>query len=125
MWPECAKAIDELAKEKKILVIQAKDEMQRSLFINDLAIDTHVDEAFKVAWSAQKLPNEQELLQDLLGAGLLTTNVAGKLLDPNQAQSTQKRPVKRPINRRIRITNTHVPDLVADVVSGAAPRKLP
>ncbi|KAI9012969.1 hypothetical protein BC832DRAFT_272744 [Gaertneriomyces semiglobifer] len=105
-WSGLAAAVQELEKNGEILVLRTKDNRPRTLFWNDSTLNIKMSEDFQKYWHEVKVPLEGDLAKELERVGLKsmeTFSTVAKEVDVKPA-------AKRRVNKRIKLTNTHLLD---------------
>lgn len=114
-FPKIDVAIEEKIKTGQLIAFKGKnDDTAKVLFYNQFSLEKPVDPRFKDLWAEQTLPDSLEMAREMERAGLKGAGVAdaealsaGK---PGNVPTGKKKASKR-INRRIKITNTHIEGL--------------
>ncbi|EGV60325.1 transcription factor TFIIE beta subunit, TFIIEB, Tfa2 [Yamadazyma tenuis] len=110
-WANYLQSINELEAENKILVLRTKKEnAPRLVWANFGGNLNTIDEDFKYMWTRAKIPNPDDLYQDLVDQGLKPTGA-----DPNIIKRKPKKEEKKQKKtRRGKITNTHMKGILRD-----------
>jgi len=111
-WAGAIDAIDVLEKSGDILVIRTKKEnLPRMIWGNDKTLTCEVDDEFRELWHGIKIPPAAELVGELEGMGLKPASVDPSTLKV-EVKKQQKR--KRAVNRRGKVSNVHMSDILKD-----------
>ena len=112
-WPDCEDAIDDLEKEKKVLVTRTKkDNHARMVWSNDPTLVNDIDTEFQVMWHQIELPSVDDLVRKLQEAGQKPASE-----DPSKrikAAPKAKEKKKRLARKGGKTTNTHMAHLLKD-----------
>ncbi|TIA67891.1 hypothetical protein E3P91_04197 [Wallemia ichthyophaga] len=120
-WPGAPQAIDELEREKEIIVLRGKDgQGMRTVFENNVKDAIEVQDEFRGLWNSLNVPVESEVARDLDDAGLKRTSKTEVApAAPQQAQKKRKKAGSS--NRRVKITNTHLQEQGIDLSKDFVP----
>ncbi|EKM52716.1 uncharacterized protein PHACADRAFT_176739 [Phanerochaete carnosa HHB-10118-sp] len=123
-WKEAPQAIEELEKEGEVYVTRTlKDGQLRMVFWNEIKPDEEdgggqVEKEFLDLWHSLQVPNDVDLLKQLVNEGLQAT--AGETVVPKGPMTKRKGKKTATRQRQIRLTNTHLKgqiDLSKDYVT--------
>ncbi|KAG9290697.1 hypothetical protein G9A89_011660 [Geosiphon pyriformis] len=118
-YVDVTSSIKELEEQGQILVIRMmKDHSPRLMFWNDPAENTPMDKDFVEMFHKVKIPDEVDLSRALKDAGLQTMAV---LENKSRIESKQKQRKRKQVNRRVKLTNTHLDHL--DLTKDYTPNK--
>lgn len=111
-WPDCERAINELEKDHKILVIRAKkDGVPRLVWQDDSSLHHEVDNEFISMWNRVEIPPVDSIVQRLKAVGQKATSDDPR--DKAQAPKIEKKK-KRATRRAGKTTNLHMEHLLQD-----------
>lgn len=110
-WPGVEQAIDKLEQEGKLLVTRnKKDNHPKMVWANDPSLMHKFDDEFRQIWEKIKLPDQQQVIEDLEKAGMTPTN-KNKVVKPRPKVEQKK--TKKP-RRTGKTTNTHMMGILRD-----------
>ncbi|RKO90626.1 hypothetical protein BDK51DRAFT_11260, partial [Blyttiomyces helicus] len=102
-WQHVVTAIEELEKMENIFVWKNKDGAPRSVYYNDLSLNVKMSDEFRKYWHEVKNPPEEDLARELEKAGLKSMEVFSTV-----EKTKTKSKSKKKMNKRIKLTNTHL-----------------
>ncbi|KAI8817458.1 uncharacterized protein EV422DRAFT_509032 [Fimicolochytrium jonesii] len=105
-WPGLLAAVHDLSASGDILVLTTKDAKPRILFHNAKEYNLTVSDEFKEYWHKVPMPKEADLARELEKAGLKSMEVYSM-----QKGDAGLKMRKRRVNKRVRMTNTHLEGL--------------
>ena len=97
-------ALEELKKLGQILILYGKDETPKYVYPDDSTLYVPVSDEFKTLWDQIQVPESDIMIKELEKAGLKRMQVVKEAVDRKKSTDGKK---KR-MNKRIRITNTHL-----------------
>lgn len=110
-WPGVEQAIDKLEQEGKLLVTRnKKDNHPKMVWANDPSLMHKFDDEFRQIWEKTKVPDQQQVIEDLEKAGMIPTN-KNKVVKPRPKVEQKK--TKKP-RRTGKTTNTHMMGILRD-----------
>lgn len=110
-WAGAEAEIDDLEAQRKLLVTRnKKDSHAKMIWLNDSTLDFHVDDDFKSIWHKVKLPEPEQLANELEEAGLQPAN---KSRGVKVKQVEQVKKTKKP-RKGGKTTNTHMAGVLRD-----------
>ena len=110
-WAGAGPAIRRLENEKKLLVVRnKKDDQARMVWADDPSLAQVIEPEFRELWHKIKLPDAEQLQDDLRKADLLPTNKAAA---PKAAAPVQQKKAKKP-RRSGKVTNAHMTQFLRD-----------
>ncbi|RAO68937.1 uncharacterized protein BHQ10_004949 [Talaromyces amestolkiae] len=110
-WPGVEQAIDKLEQEGKLLVTRnKKDNHPKMVWANDPSLMHKFDDEFRQIWEKTKVPDQQQVIEDLEKAGMIPTN-KNKVVKPRPKIEQKK--TKKP-RRTGKTTNTHMMGILRD-----------
>jgi len=110
-WPGVEQTIDKLEKEGKLLVTRnKKDNHPKMIWANDPSLMHHFDDEFRQIWEKSKIPDQQQVVEELEKAGMIPTN-KHKVVKPRPKIEQKK--TKKP-RRTGKTTNTHMMGILRD-----------
>lgn len=110
-WPGVEQTIDKLEKEGKLLVTRnKKDNHPKMVWANDPSLMHKFDDEFRQIWEKTKVPDQQQVIEDLEKAGMIPTN-KNKVVKPRPKVEQKK--TKKP-RRTGKTTNTHMMGILRD-----------
>lgn len=113
-WSAAVDTIADLEDRGEILVTRTKkDNQPRMVWINDRSLDVEVEDEFKDLWHKVVIPPLAELPGELEKAGLKPTSVDPATIKKDVKANVQKGR-KRAVNRRVKISNTHMAGILKD-----------
>jgi transcription initiation factor TFIIE subunit beta len=111
-WPDCEKAIDQLEKEHKVLVMRLKkDNKPKTIWLDDPSLFHPVDQEFKSMWAAVQVPALDMMHARLTAVGQKPTSEDPRVKAAAAAKKVVKK--KRQSNRAINTGLTWLPELMA------------
>jgi len=112
-WSGAMEVINNLEADREILVTRTKkDNQPRMVWINDKTLDSEVDDEFKDIWHRVKIPPPGELPGELQKLGTKPTSVDPASIKKEVKPAHKGR--KKAANRRIKITNKHMSNILKD-----------
>jgi len=112
-WSGAIDTIADLEERSEILVTRTKkDNQPRMVWINDRTLDVEVEEEFRNIWHKVVIPPPAELPGELEKAGLKPTSVDPATVKKDVKAAQKGR--KRAVNRRVKISNTHMSGILKD-----------
>ncbi|KAH6647963.1 hypothetical protein BKA67DRAFT_523875 [Truncatella angustata] len=110
-WPDCDKAIDELEKAHKILVVRTrKDGRATHIWMDQPSLFHPVDSEFRAMWKKVKLPDVDDMVRRLTAIGQKPASD-----DPKLNKVTTEKKQKRRVNRTSKKqTNEHMKHILQD-----------
>jgi transcription initiation factor TFIIE subunit beta len=110
-WSGVEQSIDKLEQEGKLLVTRnKKDNHPKMVWANDPSLMHKFDDEFRQIWEKTKVPDQQQVLEDLEKAGMIPTN-KNKVVKPRPKVEQKK--TKKP-RRTGKTTNTHMMGILRD-----------
>ncbi|EEA23771.1 transcription factor TFIIE beta subunit, TFIIEB, Tfa2 [Talaromyces marneffei ATCC 18224] len=110
-WSGVEQTIDKLEQEGKLLVTRnKKDNHPKMVWANDPSLMHKFDDEFRVIWEKTKVPDQQQVIEDLEKAGMIPTN-KNKVVKPRPKVEQKK--TKKP-RRTGKTTNTHMMGILRD-----------
>ncbi|GAM36730.1 hypothetical protein EIK77_002804 [Talaromyces pinophilus] len=110
-WPGVEQTIDKLEQEGKLLVTRnKKDNHPKMVWANDPSLMHKFDDEFRQIWEKTKVPDQQQVIEDLEKAGMIPTN-KNKVVKPRPKVEQKK--TKKP-RRTGKTTNTHMMGILRD-----------
>ncbi len=110
-WPGAEAEVDNLESARKLLVTRnKKDNHAKMVWLNDPSLAFPVDEEFASIWHRIKLPEPEQLANELEGAGLQPAN---KSRAANVKPVEQAKKTKKP-RKGGKTTNTHMAGVLRD-----------
>ncbi|KAF2171826.1 hypothetical protein M409DRAFT_50459 [Zasmidium cellare ATCC 36951] len=111
-WPDCVATIDELEKERFVLVTRnKKDNSPKMVYPDSPLFHLKVDQDFKDYWLKTKVPTTDiEIRNELEKAGITPTSQVKE----NTKGNMKKGPRKRPNRRGGKTTNQHMAGILKD-----------
>ncbi|KAH8666638.1 hypothetical protein BX600DRAFT_511555 [Xylariales sp. PMI_506] len=112
-WPDCDKAIEELEKAHKLLVVRTKkDGHAKYIWPDQPSLFHAVDPEFRVMWSKVPLPSVDDMVRKLTAVGQKPASEDPRLKTKITAgKEKQKRRVNRSSKRQ---TNEHMKGILQD-----------
>lgn len=110
-WPGVEQTIDKLEQEGRLLVTRnKKDNHPKMVWANDPSLMHKFDDEFKQIWEKTKVPDQQQVIEELEKAGMIPTN-KNKVVKPRPKVEQKK--TKKP-RRTGKTTNTHMMGILRD-----------
>lgn len=110
-WSGVEQTIDKLEQEGKLLVTRnKKDNHPKMVWANDPSLMHKFDDEFRQIWEKTKVPDQQQVVEDLEKAGMIPTN-KNKVVKPRPKMEQKK--TKKP-RRTGKTTNTHMMGILRD-----------
>ncbi|KAI1871354.1 uncharacterized protein JN550_004799 [Neoarthrinium moseri] len=112
-WPDCDKAIDELERTHKVLVVRTrKDNRATHIWLDQPALFHHVDPEFRAMWRKVKLPDVDDMVRRLTAVGQKPTSDDPRL--KTKTTATEKKQKKRVNRTSKKQTNEHMKHILQD-----------
>ncbi|EED17409.1 transcription initiation factor TFIIE, beta subunit, putative [Talaromyces stipitatus ATCC 10500] len=110
-WPGVEQIIDKLERDGKLLVTRnKKDNHPKMVWANDPSLMHKFDDEFRQIWEKTKIPDHQQVIEELEKAGMIPTN-KNKVVKPRPKVEQKK--TKKP-RRTGKTTNTHMMGILRD-----------
>ena len=110
-WPAAGAEIRRLEREHRLLVVRnKKDDQARMVWADDPSLAQAVEPEFRELWHKIRLPDAEQLQEELRKANMLPTNKAAA---PKVVAPVQQKKAKKP-RRSGKVTNAHMTQFLRD-----------
>lgn len=109
-WPQCDAALNELERERKIIMIREK-KGPKHIFIDDPTLHNKVEPDFQRMWQRVGLASSEDLVKKLMAAGQKPASADPSLVKKADGGIKKK---KRANRRAAMTTNVHMQHLLKD-----------
>lgn len=110
-WSTAVAEIDALEAKGELLVTRnKKDNTPKMVWANDPSLSLHIDQDFQDYWHKIRIPEDTDIRNDLIKAGLTPTSQVKEVIKVGGAREKKKR-VSRKIGRS---TNLHMTGILKD-----------